>query len=379
MTPPIKFFRAIIRCSKKMIKAGRGKTIDAVREVLDPPDVDMHALLQMRARANRSLDQVLGITSTFASEDERTHEEDIGRVERLLSVVNLETTGWRRLVKVADRSVFHFLPTSSCEFATFIRCVTFHTWVVGVLNPDDPHNRELQHVDLTVEQITNAIFEFSEHGQTNVSPTQIHNILGQWVTGREDDPDYRAINLVFPLYDKLWRLVAATVICAQRYPVSRNPLLDFCENPTRRQFAISMGGSGDPSAADVVNEVLRLYPPIEQISRPYGLPRWQAMLKCHVQTADIKAVQEYDEGGSRMPEPREFMPERWQNEIKPAMFAFGEGKLRCPAHGWVPAAAALIAAKVMDGIDGVRLRMERPSGGGDTRYNWEGWTVRRVR
>lgn len=128
MTPE-KFFRAIIRCSKKMIRAGRGKTIEAVREVLDPPDVDMRALLHMRARANRG-------------------EEDIRRVERLLSVVNLETTGWRRLVKVAERGVFHFLPTSSCEFATFIRCVTFHTWVVGVLNPDDPQNRELQHVDL---------------------------------------------------------------------------------------------------------------------------------------------------------------------------------------------------------------------------------------
>ncbi|KAI6046721.1 hypothetical protein EDC04DRAFT_2557579 [Pisolithus marmoratus] len=362
-----------------MIKAGRGKTIDAVREVLDPPDVDMHALLQMRARANRRLDQVLGVTSTFVSEDERTHEEDIRRVERLLSLVSLETAGWRRLVEVVGHSVFQFVPVASCDFATFIRCVTFHAWVVGVLNQSDPHNRELQQVDLTVEELTNAFFEFSEHGQTNVSPTQIHNTVGQWVAGREDDPDYRPINWVFPLYDKLWRLVAATVICAQCYPVLRNPLLDFCENPTRRQFNMSMGGLGDPSAADVIKEVLRLYPPIEQISRPYGLPRWQAMLKGHVQTADIKAVQEYDEEGSRMPDPREFMPERWQNEIKPAMFAFGEGKLRCPAHSWVPAAAALIASKVMDGIDGVRLRMEQPGSGGEAGYNWEGWTIRRVR
>ncbi|KAI6151270.1 hypothetical protein BKA82DRAFT_4125828 [Pisolithus tinctorius] len=378
MTPPVKFFRAIIRFSKRMIKAGRGKTVDAVREVLDPPDVDAHALLQMRARANRRLDQVLGVTSTFVSEEERRHAEDVTKVGEILRVVDLDTTGWRRLVKVAQRSVFQFLPEASCDFAAFIRHITFHAWVVGVLNQNDPHGRVLPETDLTVEEITNAFFEFSEHGHTNVSPIQIHSTLAQWVAAREEDPDYPPINLVFPLYDKLWRLVAATVICAQCFPASRNPLLDFGENPTRRQFSVSMGGYGDPSAADVIKEVLRLYPPVEQISRPYGLPRWQAMLKGHVQTADIKAVHNYDERGANLREPREFRPARWQDEVKPAMFAFGEGTLRCPAHQWVPASAALIASKVMEGVDGVKWRMEQPGSDRETRYNWEGWTIRKA-
>lgn len=356
----------------------RRTTVDAVKEMLGPPDIAMPALLTMRAKENRHLEHILGVTSTFVSEDTGTHADFVGSIRELLSGVGTKTPGWKRLVRVTEQAVNHFLPATSCDFATFIRCVTFHIWVVGVLNPDAPQDVILQSTDLSVAQVTSAFFEFNETGGTGVTPSRLHSTLKEWITC-DRDGNNNPVNLVFPVYEKLWRLVAAIVICAQRCPVAKNPLLDFCDNPTERQFRSSRAPDHGPSAADVINEVLRMYPPVQEISRPYGLPLWQTVQMGRVQIADIKAVQEFNEEGERIQEPQAFIPGRWQSGPKPAIFAFGDGPLRCPAEHCVPAFAALIASKVMDRVNGVGHKLERISDTGSTaQYCWEGWVVRRM-
>ncbi|KAL4070683.1 hypothetical protein J3A83DRAFT_4188657 [Scleroderma citrinum] len=134
----------------------RKTTIQAVNEMLAPPDVAVQALLQMRARENRHFEHDLGVQSTSVSEDIGTHGIFLWSVRELLSRNGMKTTGWKRPVRVTEQGVNHFLPAASCDFVTFIRCVTFHIWVVGVLNPDGPQDGILQSTDLSVEQVMNV-------------------------------------------------------------------------------------------------------------------------------------------------------------------------------------------------------------------------------
>ncbi|KAL4065166.1 hypothetical protein J3A83DRAFT_4099955 [Scleroderma citrinum] len=343
--------------------------------MLDPPDAVVEALLQARARVNRYPERALGVTSTFVSEDARMHTVFVERMRGLLSRADMQTPTWRRLVKVTEAGITQFLPTTSCDLANFIRCLTFHVWVLGVLKPDDPSDRRLlSGHHLTVEQITNAFFSVSETGNTSVSSDQIRGALGQWIPDHDDDNN--PVNLVFPVYEKLWRLVAATVLCSQGYSVSKNPLLDFCENPTRRQFETSRGTDQGPSATDIMNEVLRLHPPVQEIWRQCGHPWWETLVHGRMQVADIKAVQKFDEAGEVIEEPNKFVPERWRGERKPVMFAFGSGQLKCPADPWAQALAALIASKVTDRVDGMAFTLEKI--GGTPKYIWDGWLICRL-
>ena len=61
-----------------------------------------------------------------------------------------------------------------------------------------------------------------------------------------------------------------------------------------------------------------------------------------------------------------------------AIFAFGDGPLRCPAESFAPAFAALIASKVMDRVDGVRHKLVQSGNTGSTTYCWEGWVVHKA-
>lgn len=357
----------------RMLTSVRRTTPDDVKKMLDPPGADMNALLQARARANRHFESAVGVTSTFVSEDARTHEEFVGRMARTLSGADNRWSS--RLVKVTEAGVTQFLPATSCDLGSFIRCVTFHVWVLGMLRPDGPPDRRLLSGDhLTVEQLTNTFFEFSEAGES-VSPDHIRGALGQWIP---DEEGVTPVNLVFPMYEKLWRLVAATVICSQGFPVSQNPLLDFCENPTRRQFMTSRGTEQGPTSrvADIMDEVLRLHPPIQEILRPYELPWWEKMLHGRMQVADIKAAQRFDETGDLIEEPDTFKPGRWKLERKPVMFAFGWGPLMCPVSAQAPSLAAFIASKVVESVDGVAFGLEKFDG--TQRYIWDGWSIRRL-
>lgn len=354
----------------RMLTSVRRTTPDDVKKMLDPPGTDVKALLQARARANRHLESAVQVTSTFVSEDARAHTEFVQRMEGILSSAENRRS---RLVKVTEEGVTQFLPAISCDLASFIRCVTFHVWVLGMLKPEGPPDRRFLSGDhLTVEQLTNAFFEFSEAG-TSVSPDKIRETLSQWIP---DEEDSTLVNLVFPMYEKLWRVVAATVIRSRKFPVSHNPLLDFCENPTRLQFMTSRGIDQGPRVSDIMDEVLRLHPPVQEILRPYELPWWEKMLHGRMQIADIKAVQRFDETGDLIEEPDEFIPERWRMERKPAMFAFGWGPLKCTATPWAPILAAFIASKVVESVDGVAFGLEKT--GRPQRYIWDGWSIRRL-
>ncbi|KAG6329719.1 hypothetical protein ID866_9370 [Astraeus odoratus] len=363
----------ILRSCKKMFRI---TNVDAVAEMLDPPGVDIQVLLQARARANNNLAALLGVTNTFTSDNTTVHDEFRARVEGLLGEVGEGTPWWARLVKVTGHGVRQFLHMVPCDFATFICCVTFHVWVVGVLNPSVPDDWELQS-DHSVEEITRAIINVTENGSPTIGAAQIRATLENWIPHPDGDENYNPLNLIAPMYDKLWRLVAATVVCAKRFPITRNPLLDFADNPTKLQFRSTPGVDAGPSAENVMNEVLRLHPPVQHISRPYGLPMWEMLLTGRVQTADIRAVQKLDQHGNPLPEPKEFTPSRWQVGTCPAMFAFGEGPLRCPVRDQVPILAALIASKVMDHIDGVMYRLVPPQNVGGGTGNSNGWSISR--
>lgn len=347
---------------RRMLTSVRKTTPGDVGAILGHLGTDLEPHLQARARTNRNLESALGVTSTFVSEDAGAHTEFIGMMVGFLSGAG---TRWGRLVKVTESGVTQFLPQTTCDLAGFIRCVTFHVWVLGILNPDDPANRQLlSEGHLTVEQLTNAFFKFSETS-ASVSPDQIRGALRQWIA--DDNP----VNLVFPMYEKLWRLVAATVLCTRKFPVSQNPLLDFCENPTERQFTTA--SRDGPNVEDIMNEVLRLHPPVQEISRQYGLARW---LRGRVQVADIKAVQKFHEDGQVIDEPDGFKLERWTSGKKPVMFAFGKGALECPGRPWVPVLAAFIASKVVESVDGVAFELVDHNVE-TANYIWDGWSIRR--
>ncbi|KAH7890075.1 hypothetical protein F5I97DRAFT_1802088 [Phlebopus sp. FC_14] len=269
-----------------------------------------------------------------------------------------QPSGWRALEKVAKESTVKFLPLvaeGGIDFPTFVRCVTFRFWLVGFLQAD---NESLDCKDLSA---------FLPNDKTrNTLPDEIQQCI----------PSY-APDVIIPAYEKLWQSIAAAIVhCGgDDSGLLRHILLDFRDNPTDRQLVTASGINDEPSVSCIMNEVLRLHPPISQIFRTVHQNWWKSLAIPSVQLADIKAVQQRDTHGNLLRDPTRFDPSRWKRDLKPALFAFGGGPHVCPAEKWAPRAAALVASIVMERVDGVKFRFEYDDSSSASGCVWDGWSV----
>ncbi|KAL8988293.1 MAG: hypothetical protein Q9177_002609 [Variospora cf. flavescens] len=151
----------------------------------------------------------------------------------------------------------------------------------------------------------------------------------EWSTSKENP-----LNLLLPVYESLWRVVARCLIEVVFRP-SADPewlllLETFRADPTSENFSKSQPGQDKVSVAFPVKEALRLYPPTRRIYRQVHLT---SKKDPEVVAVDIEACH-------RLPhvwgeDSHRYRPARWNSvdeNMRRAFMPFGGSPWICPAN-----------------------------------------------
>lgn len=280
--------------------------------------------------------------------------------------------GWSRLVRWAEKCTDRFLLGQNVDFAAFIQSVTLCTILTGFYDVDPEIPSPLE-----VAFMTNALNRHSDRsGLLNAEElSDMTEFIYRWVQGERAS---RALEIIFPAYESMWRLAAVTLDYVNRDEHMRNAFLDFSENPTERQFHAFKVKDTRPSVEAIMMEVLRLHPSMRRITRKRRHPWWKRLFYPRQETADIASAHRSSAYGAH-PETFDAMRFHPERPMSHRLLAFGHGGLRCIADEWAPMATALIVAKVIDEVDDVRWLLPRnafdTSVDQNIRAGWDGWVI----
>ena len=347
----------------------------ALRNLLKPANASLPYLLKTRAIPNQRLVHAFGISSTFVSDDPGVHHVFVNTARDILSGLSANGARWRTFLHATEDAVSRLLPENDqMNYDTFIQCVTLAIILVALLGVDP----ELLHQDelIFVTRTINRRWVDSKKGNKNIlnqddSLEKLRQRLDRWIGDQYPNP----LNLILPAYETMWRVVAVTV--AHLYCYGGDNLLDivlrFADCPSEEQFRSSGKEKMEPSMKNIVTEALRLHPPTKRIARAAVVPWWKKYFVPSLEIADVEAVHlspVYGSGTANF-EPMRFHPSRMSEQ--PELFAFGYGRLSCPAASWAPMAASLVVAKVVQSMrEGYMLTVGPRIG---DRSGWEGWRI----
>jgi len=241
-----------------------------------------------------------------------------------------------KLADWAEKCTKMLLPRQDVEFVAFIQSVTLCAILAGLYGVD-PGTLSLPDVAF----MTNALNCRSDRA-SSLSVTKLAAMMGhiyRWIMG-ERTP--RALEIIFPAYESMWRLAAVTFHYANRDQHMRNAFLDFSENPTENQFRVFKVKDTKPSVEAIMNEVLRLHRLIMHKNRH---PWWKQLFYSP------------EEMGSIQPESFDAMRFRPKQPGEYIAISFGFGGLGYIADEWVLMTTALVVAKVIDEVDDVNFTL----------------------
>ncbi|KAJ7904277.1 hypothetical protein B0H14DRAFT_595532 [Mycena olivaceomarginata] len=362
------------------------RTPASIRGLLDPPGPTMDTLLRSRASPNARLIRAFHISNSFVSPDPTVHANFLIKSRSLLRAAK---RNWTRFNGTALQAVELSLPDHTIPFDVFVRSVTLRTTIVGLLDPD---------VDITslssndVHIVTNLITDI---WILSKKPAEIPEHLLEMLNHhlRRLIPDQAAypnpLDFVIPIWETLWRVVAATLAYVHTNAVARRAFLDLNDHPDEDQFCAPKLHRTSPSAENYISESLRLRPPVRHITRhqfrpplltkflpPFLASRIPPHIDVHI--ADIESAQRSVFWESDSSPPEAFDAARFLREPKASdVLAFGAGPLKCAAVKWAPMAAAVIVGAILNRVDDVAYYIVRGERVGD-RTGWDGWLVRKL-
>ncbi|KAL4071457.1 hypothetical protein V8B97DRAFT_1963573 [Scleroderma yunnanense] len=313
----------------------------ALRSLLKPGNVSLAYLLEARAIPNQRLIRAFGITSTFVSGDPEVHHIFVNRAKDILGGLSTKGQGWRALLQATEDAVSRLLPAKEMDYDTFMQCMTFTIILVALLNvdPESLHSDDLVFVTSTI----NRRWTDSKKVKTTAltqdgSLNKVQHHLERWISDHDRYPN--PLNFILPAYETMWRVVAVTVahLYCHGDDSMRNIVLRFADCPTEEQFRSFGEENMEPSMKNIITEALRLHPPTKRIVRAALVPWWKKMFVPSLEVADVEAVHlssTYGDGPTYF-DPMRFHPSRVSEQ--PELFAFGYGRLSCPAASWAPMA-----------------------------------------
>lgn len=172
--------------------------------------------------------------------------------------------------------------------------------------------------------------------------------------GHNDNSDRtNPLNLIIPAYETMWRVALRCFMEIRlRHPQYRSVFDDFLASPDSSEFIRRRDEFDGVSAADIVNETLRLYPPMKNIRR--AVPRELG----RVEGANIECLQQNSAFWGA--DASSFRPARWAEmkgkgtswtEIMKHFAPFGMGPFKCPAGVLQPAFAQRMIGLVVGALD----------------------------
>ncbi|KAG2748309.1 hypothetical protein P692DRAFT_20857353 [Suillus brevipes Sb2] len=351
------------------------RTADAVKALLKPRNTEYQTEIRSRVYPHGHF----ALTPESAILDPTKHDSFVEDARELIASVSPQRcAGWQRLVECAEKCTEIFLPSQEVNFAAFIQSVTFciiftafYDVDPGTLSPDD------------VASVTSALNSTSHKTPVHPGELDARECVCRWAQVGEERAS-QALETILPAYESMWYLAAVTLAYANGNQHMHNAFLDFGENPTQKQFRSFKVKNTRPSVEAIVNEVLRLHPPIQRITRNLRHPLWKRPFYPAQEIADIGTVHRSGVYGTRLEtfDAMRFHPQH-EHPADIQLLAFGLGRLSCVAEDWAPMATALIIAKVMDRVDDVGFILAGPGKVIDARMDknmridWDGWVVRK--
>ncbi|KAF8162710.1 hypothetical protein B0H34DRAFT_794497 [Crassisporium funariophilum] len=385
---PISLFRYIssLRSQRKTYNDLLAK----VRLILHPPDVNLVGLLTERATSNERLIRALKLSNTFVSGDPGVHKTFVSQAHRLLN--DAQRRGWWFFRETAVEAVQwskHAALEPVGPFHSYIQNITLAIILVALLQVDEPmHSFAYDKVELVASHITTLWALSKKPGA--IPPhllDELQSSLRLLIPDAETFP--YPLDFVIPAWETLWRVVASVVAYAHNDPIILQEFRLFHADPNEERFR----GDTDSllSAKGVITEAMRLHPPSKHIARTRRRSWYPPFITkvmekiwpkiSHVREyADVEALLRCEIWGS---DTNEFKPQRHHHSSQTCrqqtdalLSAFGHGPLRCIAATWAPMAAAVIAAAILNELNGATYTLKAGTSIGG-REGWNGWTVTR--
>ena len=297
--------------------------------------------LKSRATPNQRLVRAFGIDNAFTTTDGDYYRHFRRRVELLLKI---DEQRWKRLAHTATEL------TRSGLQDCMVDHMGMEVWLVSfvqrmVLKFSMHVLFDVPLVDLddddvaTIAEKINSLWLSSKsskpaeslHSDQQELRAALKNIFPQTGETARENP----LNLILPAYETMWRVVLRCFLEVRFRTHNdgrafRQILANFLANPSRATFETATPEAGGISAAFIVDEALRLYPPTRRIYRQQTVVGSRPLLVA----ADIEHLQSdpriWGEDASS------FRPSRWiglSKECRQAFLPFGSKPFTCPAKG----------------------------------------------
>ena len=291
--------------------------------------------VQSRAYPNQRLVRTFGIDNAFTTINENYRKDFRSHAK---GKITLDDGRWKTIADLAKQLVGSTILRPSSDVAN-IRLDSLGQSVTLKISLHVLFDRDPLQLDneLIVEIARSINFLWTESKSTDypsdADREHLRNALGFIFSDMGSNARQNPLNLILPAYETLWRVALFCFIeVTFRQGVKaewKQVLSAFLADPTKARFEERGPRPSAVSAADIVNEALRLYPPTKRVYRKFHMA---GKTDPEIVAADIEACHRISSiWGS---ESWLFKPSRWSkigNEARNAYMPFGGSTFVCPA------------------------------------------------
>jgi hypothetical protein len=318
--------------------------------------------------------------NAFLSTDEQLHSYFVKFATSVRNVVQHRPDGWRYFENLTISAVnLIFAARPAIPLDEFFQSVTFFITAVGLLgvDPDSLTPADIIFITTEISRLWNP--STRPHPIPPDAIDALNERLSRIVPDQQRFPS--PLEVIFPAWETLWRLVAVGFIHAHDDIPIRRLFAAFFANPTIEQYR-----DLSPSVEHYMKETLRCHPPIRHITRAILRPPFIVSLlpRClaerleglytpfiALEAADVERGPMATDWGDY---PDIFDPMRHVGQEVPPSLAFGCGEAACVARDWAPMGVAVIVASVLEKLQAKEYGLVR---GEPVRGNvgWDGWRI----
>ena len=291
--------------------------------------------VQSRAYPNQRLVRTFGIDNAFTTINENYRKDFRSHAK---GKITLDDGRWKTIADLAKQLVGSAIPQSGSDVAS-IRLDSLGQSVTLKISLHVLFDRDPLQLDneLIVEIARSINFLWTESKSTDypsdADREHLRNALGFIFSDMGSNGRRNPLNLILPAYETLWRVALFCFIeVTFRQGVKaewKQVLSDFLADPTKARFEERGPRPSAVSAADIVNEALRLYPPTKRVYRKFHMA---GKTDPEIVAADIEVCHRISAIWGN--ESWLFKPSRWSrigNEARNAYMPFGGSTFVCPA------------------------------------------------
>lgn len=317
-----------------------------------------------RAIPNQRLVRAFDIDNGFTTSDDNYRLDFLRDAkDRLRSATK---NGWKPIADqardLASKYVGKYAVKSSCKLEHVVQVVSLKVVFETFFGLDSDKLNDLPMVriaqgisELWIDSKSSAGSQAK--GLDGLNPF-LKELQLEWTDQRKNP-----LNILLPVYETLWRVVAFCLIEVVFRPSAQaewlGALEEFFKKPDDKRV-FQAPTKGGVSVEFLVKEALRLYPPTKRIYRHFVMQSTEGIETKETVAADIEACH-------RLPEiwgakSNKYRPARW-NEATPGMrnayMPFGGSPFMCPASGsFGPNMIAVLVAAIAPHISASKWQLK---------------------